>query len=127
MSTSITTKARRKALAEITSGKISAISPISHIAFGNGGVDEYGEPKIPSDEQAALFNEIARYPADNVSYPVETTARYTVEIPETALAGAEISEVGLFDSNGVLCAIKTMYVKKKDEGIKFAFEFDDQF
>lgn len=127
MSTSIVTKARRKSLAEITSGKITSIAPIAYIAFGNGGVDEFGDPRQPSDEQTALFSEIARYPAGNATYPTATTARYTIEIPEAELAGAEISEVGLFDSNGVLCAIKTMYVKKKDDGIKFAFEFDDKF
>lgn len=127
MSTSVITKARRKMLAEITSGKITTIPAITHIAFGSGGVDAAGEPKQASETQTALFNEVQRYPVDSVTYPVDTTARYSVEIPEVDLVSVKISEAGLIDADGTLCAIKTMYVKQKDENVKFTFEFDDEF
>lgn len=127
MSTSVITKARRKMLAEITSGKITTIPAITHIAFGSGGVDENGEPKQASETQTALFTEVQRYPIDSVTYPVDTTARYSVEIPEADLVSVKISEAGLIDTDGTLCAIKTMYIKQKDENVKFTFEFDDEF
>lgn len=125
--TSVITRARRIYLTKITSGAISEMPMVTQIAFGDGGVDEAGEPIQPNELQTSLNNEIGRYDIDEVTYPVETTARYTVTIPEGDLIGKKISEMALVDSGGGLCAIKTMYVKQKDEGVKFTFEFDDEF
>lgn len=125
--TSVITKARRIALCRLTSGAISSMPAITHIAFGDGGVDASGNPIAPLDTQTALKREIARYPISGVSYPVDTTARYTVTIPKEDLAGEKISEAALVDSVGALMAIKTMYVKQKDEGVSFNFTFDDEF
>lgn len=125
--TSVITRARRINLAKITSGAVTTIPKISHIAFGDGGVNASGEPVQPNESQAALNHELARYPIDSVAYPQETTARYTVTIPEEALIGGKISEMALVDADGVICAIRTMYVKQKDENVKFTFEFDDEF
>lgn len=125
--TSVIMKARRKKLAEITSGKIISMPAITHVVFGTGGVETNGDPKQPNENQTALFNEVKRYPVDEITYPVETTARYTTSIPEIDLIGVKISEVGLLDDEGTLCAMKTMYVKQKDENVKFTFEFDDEF
>lgn len=124
---SVITKARRISLCKITSGAISTVSPITKIAFGDGGVDASGTPIPPSETQTALKHEIARYPIDSVEYPVDTTARYNVTIPKADLAGEKISEAALVDENGALCAIKTMYVKQKDDGVSFSFTFDDEF
>lgn len=125
--TSVITKARRVALCKLTSGAIGAMPAITHIAFGDGGVDADGNPIIPADTHAELNNEIARYPIDSVTYPIDTTARYAVTIPKEELAGEKISEAALIDSAGVAAAIKTMYVKQKDEGVSFEFTFDDEF
>lgn len=124
---SVITKARRVSLCKITSGAISAVAPITHIAFGSGGVDGSGNPIAPTETQTALKHEIARYPIDSVEYPVDTTARYNVTIPKADLAGEKISEAALVDKDGTLCAIKTMYVKQKDDGVSFSFTFDDEF
>lgn len=127
---SVITKARREALCKATSkGSTSnPIYPISHIVFGDGGVDSNGDPIAPSDTQTALTHVIGTYPIDTApTYPTTTTARYTATIPAADLAGASISEAGLVDSNGTLCAIKTMYVKRKDAGVTFTFTFDDEF
>lgn len=125
--TSVITKYRREILCKITSGNISSLAPITHIAFGSGGIDESGEPLVPSELQNALNNELARYPIDSVWYPENTTAQYTVTIPEDALAGSKISEAALVDSSGNLCAIRNFYVKQKDSGISFVFAFNDEF
>jgi len=99
------------------------------IAFGDGGVDGSGNPITPDETQVALNNQIAAYPIDSVTYPLDppTTARYTAAIPENDLNGAFISEAGLLDANGNLCAIKTFLVKGKDSGVSFTFIFDDEF
>lgn len=121
------TKIRRINLTKITSGAVNTIAPITHIAVGDDGLDSNGEPKITEDTQTSLFNEIARYPIKDVVYPIETTARYTINIGENDIVGARISEIGLIDGNGDLCAIKTMYEKVKDDLVEFEFEFDDEF
>ena len=127
---SVITKARREALCKATSkgSSASAINKITHIVFGDGGVDSSGNPIPPTDTQTALTHAIGTYPIDAApTYPVSTTARYVVTIPAADLPGASISEAGLVDSAGMLCAIKTMYVKRKDAGVTFTFTFDDEF
>lgn len=125
--TSIITKRRRVLLCQITSGAITTLPKITHIALGTGGVDENGEPFIPSDLQTALNHPIGQYEIAPVMYPEETTARYTITVPEHELVGEKISEAGLIDAQGNLCAVKNMYVKQKDDGVTFTFTFDDEF
>lgn len=127
METAVITNTRRKMLCQITSGAISTIPPITQVAFGSGGVDGAGEPITPSEDQHELNSPLKTYPIDEVSYPEETTARYTVTIPKDELGGAKISEAALVDSENNLCAIKNMYVKQKDEDVTFTFTFDDEF
>lgn len=71
--TSIITNYRRTKLCQITSGDVTTIAKITHVAFGNRGVDSGGEPLTPASSQTSLNNEIARYPIDSVEYPIPTT------------------------------------------------------
>lgn len=124
---SVITRTRRIKLCLASSNANKPLAPITHIAFGSGGVDSEGNPLAPLETQTALTKEIARYKVDSVTYPEETTARYTVTIPRDELTGEPISEAALVDSEGDLAAIKTMYTKRKDAGVAFTFEFDDEF
>lgn len=124
---SVITRKRRIKLCQASSSADKPLAPITMIAFGSGGVDEEGEPVAPLETQEALKQEIKRYNVDSVTYPEETTARYTVTIPADELTGQAISEAALVDSDGDLAAIKTMYPKRKDAGVAFTFEFDDEF
>lgn len=124
---SVVTRARRIHLAKITSGAVEKIPKITHIAFGEGGVDEEGMPIAPTENQAGLNAEFCRYAVEKVSYPIETTVRYTLTIPKIEQAGKCFNEAGLVDEEGVVCAIKTMYTKQKDDDVIFTFEFDDEF
>lgn len=125
--TSVITKARRIKFAKVTSGAIKEYAPITQIAFGDGGVTELGEPIMPVETQTELKNEFCRYDVGEISYPIETTARYSVTIPKQEQAGHRFNEMALVDSDGTLCAIKTMYTKQKDADVAFTFEFDDEF
>lgn len=119
---------RREMLCKITSGAISALPPVTHIAFGDGGVGGDGQPLDPAGTQTALHHEVGRYPLDaNPVYPAPTTARYTVTIPRADLPGVNISEAALADSDGRLCAIRNMLPKGKDDDVAFTFTFDDEF
>lgn len=78
--TSVITRQRRIYLAQITRGAIATIPKITHIAFGDGGIGEDGQPLQPNELQTELTHEIGRYEIDSVENPVETTNRYTVTI-----------------------------------------------
>ena len=123
----VITNLRRERLCKITSGALEKMPAITHVAFGDGGVDESGAVIPPTGSQTALNHELGRYPVDSVAYPVATTARYTVTIPANALAGAQISEAALVDADGGLCAIRNMLPKGKDADVTFTFTFDDEF
>ena len=127
----IITIKRREQLCLITSGAMPTLPPVTMIAFGDGGVDVEGNPIPPKADADSLGRELRRYPLDSVSYPLDpaprTTARYTATIPADDLASASISEAALVDAAGELCAIKTMYIKRKDSGVTFTFTFDDEF
>ena len=124
---SVITLYRRRNLVKITSGAIAALPKIAYIALGSGGVSEGGEVIAPNEDQTALKTEIGRYPVDPVEYPVETTARDTITVPESELAGEAISELGLLDEEGELCAVRNCSPKIKDAGEEFTFVFDDEF
>lgn len=124
----VITDYRRELLCKITSGAIAALPPISHIAFGDGGTGEDGQPLDPIGTQTALNHEVGRYPLDHAAeYPIPTTARYAVTIPKHDLAGVNISEAALVDGNDALCAIRNMLPKGKDSDVAFTFTFDDEF
>ena len=124
---SIITLTRRRKFARASSDAARPLPIITHVAFGSGGVDAEGEPISPTEDQTALRAELYRYPVDSITYPVDTTVRYTVTIPADEHTGDSISEAALVDSDGDLAAIKTMYAKRKDAGTAFTFEFDDEF
>lgn len=124
---SVITKIRRKKFALASSDAEHPLDPITHIAFGSGGVDGDGEPLTPSEDQTTLNAELYRLPVGGISYPDDTTVRYAVTIPADEHTGDAISEAALVDSKGDLAAVKTMYVKRKDAGTAFTFEFDDKF
>lgn len=109
--------------------EVARLPAISKIAFGNGGTDENGIPIPPSAEQTSLVSPIVggSYNISALSYPTQTTARYTVVIPDGDMAGETINEAALVDEFGNVCAIKTMYGKTKDAGVTFTFAFDDEF
>lgn len=123
---SVITKTRRRKLCMAASDPEKPLAVITHVPR-RGGVNVSGEPTVPTETQTALNSELARYEVESVTYPDETTARYTVTIPKDSLVGKEINEAALVDSDGDLVAIKNMYSKKKDEGVSFTFEFDDEF
>ena len=122
---------RRQQLALITSGAISTLAPTAMIAFGSGGLDADENPIPPAVTADSLNHELARYPLDSVTYPLDpqprTTTRYVASIPENDLVGMSISEAALVDANGDLCAIQTMFALRKSGGTTLTFTFDDVF
>jgi len=74
---------------------------ITHIALGDGG----GAAVVPSENRAALLNEVHRQPVDSVEPDPNdpTQVRIQSVIPPT-VGGFWIREIGLYDADGDLVA-----------------------
>lgn len=122
----IITKAARSKMVKARAGAIT-LPKIVGMAFGSGGVDGSGQVAPPSENQAALNNEVFRKAVDGYEMVGETTCRYACKLAETELAGVYISEIGLYDEDGDIVCIKTFTPKGKDNDLEMSFTIDDVF
>lgn len=122
----VITKAARQKIVRARAGAIT-LPKIVGMAFGSGGVDEDGEIIAPKEGQEKLANELYRKAIDGYSFPGDTTCRYECTLTEQELAGEEISEIGLYDEDGDILAIKTFKRKGKDSDIMQTYVLDDIF
>ena len=131
MQNSITTLARRRALAQATATG-APVNPVTHVVFGNGGQNPDGSLIQPETTATRVEGEVGRYPVDAppmlLPENVETTVRYRTTVPANALeAGTTINTAGLLDSNGVLQAVQVFFPVSVNDGVPLVFEFDDEF
>ncbi|MCI9142083.1 MAG: hypothetical protein HFH87_05590 [Lachnospiraceae bacterium] len=122
----VITKAARQKLVRARAGAIE-LPKIVGMAFGNGGVDAAGNIIAPGEGQTVLVNELYRKPVDGYSFPDDTICRYECTLTEQELAGEEISEIGLYDEDGDIIAIKAFKRKGKDNDIAQTYILDDIF
>lgn len=123
----ITTVSRQKMVRARAGALQSGLPPVTRMAFGNGGVDGTGTPITPSESATALGNELLRKNIDGYTFPTATSCRYSCKLTESELAGQNINEVALVDSDGDLVAIKTMTNKGKDSDLEMTITVDDIF
>ena len=102
---------------------------ITHMAWGDGGVDENGIPKTASGNEIGLYQELMKKEIETHVYldETETTCRYTATLEKGELTGSEISEMGLFDAEGDLIAYRTFMRKGKDADIPQIYDMDEIF
>lgn len=122
----IITKKSREKLVKARAGAIQ-LPKIVGMVFGDGGVDASGNVIPPTESQSGLTNEIFRKELDGYSFPADTTCRYECTLTESELAGEEISEIGLCDSEGDVVCIKTFKRKGKDDDVEQTYTLDDIF
>lgn len=124
----IITKKARKKLVRARAGDIT-LPKVVGMAFGDGGVDEGGQIIAPTEDQDALKNELLRKAIDGYQVIDEepATVRYKCTLLENELAGKNISELALYDSDNDLVCIKTFSKKGKDDDIEITFSLDDVF
>lgn len=105
------------------------LPPITHMAWGDGGVDESGVPKGATGNEISLYNELARKEIESHEYVNEdhTTCRYRATLGKGEQTGKEISEMGLYDSDGNLIAYRNFLRKGKDEDIPQTYDMDEIF
>ena len=122
----IITKKSREKLVKARAGAIQ-LPKIVGMVFGDGGGDPSGNVIPPTESQSGLTNEIFRKELDGYSFPADTTCRYECTLTESELAGEEISEIGLYDSEGDVVCIKTFKRKGKDDDVEQTYTLDDIF
>ena len=103
------------------------LPPIVGMVFGTGGVDEAGMPVAPSGSDEGLKQEIFRKELDSYTFTDDTTCRYLCTLEVGECDNEEISEIGLYDSEGDITAIKTFKKKGKDSDLEMTFRIDDIF
>lgn len=102
---------------------------ITHMAWGDGGVVESGQPKEATGNEISLYNQLLKKEIQSHVYvnAEETTCRYTATLDKGELTGKEISEMGLYDSEGDLIAYRTFMRKGKDADIPQIYDMDEIF
>lgn len=123
--TTVTTIAKKKML-EARAG-IAPLSKIVGMAFGVGGVNSNGVVIPHSADQNALHEEVLRKEIDGYDVLSDTKIRYSCTLGVDDLADTYISEVGLYDADGDMVAMKAFLKKGKDSDMEAIFECDDTF
>jgi len=102
---------------------------ITRMAWGNGGVDGEGQPIATTGNEIGLYNELLIKDIESHEYTNEerTTCRYTAILEAGELSGEEISEMGLYDSEGDLVAYRTFLRKGKDADIPQIYDMEEIF
>lgn len=122
----VITKKARENLVKARAGAIT-LPKIIGMAFGEGGVNSSGTVIAPAESQSRLNKESFRKAIDGYTFPNDTTCRYECTLAESELAGKEISEIGLYDTNGDIVCIKTFTRKGKDDDVEQTYVLDDIF
>lgn len=123
--TTVTTIAKKKML-QARAG-IAPLPKITGMAFGDGGTNSSGEIIVHSADQNKLHHEVLRKKIDGYEVLSDTRIRYTCTLAENELANTYISELGLYDADGDLVALKAFMKKGKDADMEVIFECEDTF
>lgn len=126
MADAVVTRIARKKMVKARAGVIE-LPPIVGLAFGTGAVDNEGNPIAPSVNDEGLKTEVFRKAVDNYTFTDDTTCRYTCTLTSVECVDENINEIGLYDSDGDIIAIKTFKSKGKDADIEMTFRIDDIF
>jgi Phage-related tail fibre protein len=129
MEKAIVTKIGREKLCKAHAGDIT-LPKITHMAFGDGGISDENIELKPTGSETALYNELLKKELDGHSYPDSdnlTTCRYTATLGIGECTGKYISEIGLYDEEGDLIALRTFLPMGKTEDIPLSFDMDEVF
>ena len=126
MADAVVTLIARKKMVKARAG-VAGLPPIVGMAFGSGGVDSDGNPVVPVVSDEGLKNEVFRKAVDSYTFLDDTTCRYFCTLAANECVDEEINELGLYDADGDVIAIKTFRSKGKDSDLEMTFRVDDIF
>ncbi len=118
----------RKKLCRAHAGD-ATLSPITKMAWGDGGIDENGEPIETTGNEIGFYHELLSKDIESHNYVDEeqTICRYTAVLEEAELGGKMISEIGLYDADGDLVLYRTFLPKGKDGNVAQAYHMEEIF
>ena len=118
----------RKKLCKAHAGD-ATLPAIAKMVWGDGGVDDSGQPKVTTGNEIGLYNKLLEKNIESHAYvgDDQTTCRYTSTLAAGELTGKEISEMGLLDADGDLIAYRTFLRKGKDADIPQTYDMDEIF
>lgn len=128
MSKAVVTKIGREKLCKAHAGD-KTLPKIMYMSFGDGGVEDK-ELKKPVGTETTLYHELIKKELEGHSYPDvenQTTCRYTATLDVGECTGKYISEIGLYDEEDDLIAIRTFLPMGKTEDIPLTFDMDEVF
>lgn len=120
-----TDRVRRKLVKAIA--ETGRIPVIEYLAFGDGGVDENGEPITPDPTANALNHEIFRLPVSSVEYPTSYRANLRVDVTSAEYNDTPISEMGAIDAEGDFVGFQTFKTVTKQDIVTLACYWACQF
>ncbi len=126
MADAVVTLEARKKMIKARAG-LMPLPAIVGMVFGDGGVDEAGNPVTPLNSDSELKHEVYRKEIDNYTFVNDTTCRYFCTLELNECVDVNINELALYDSEGDLVAIKTFKSKGKDPDLEMTFQVDDIF
>lgn len=91
-----------------------APAPFAYMAFGDGGHNPDGTPKVPDPDVPMLGHEVARVALHNVSQPNPYTVSCEGRIEPGELVGVSVSEAALLDADGRFVAKKNFAPKIRE-------------
>lgn len=123
----VTTAIGRKKLCMAHAGD-AVLPAITKMAWGNGGIDESGQPIDTTGNEIGLYNQLLEKSIESHEYNDDyTTCFYTATLEAGELDGEEISEIGLFDAEGDLIVYRTFGRKWKDADIPQVYQMKEIF
>ena len=122
----VITKKARENLVKARAGAIT-LPKIIEPGLGFGRCNDYTGTVYTAFAKCHANKELFRKAIDGYTFPNDTTCRYECTLAESELAGKEISEIGLYDTNGDIVCIKTFTRKGKDDDVEQTYVLDDIF
>ncbi len=123
----VTTVTGRKKLCRAHAGDIT-LPAITKMAWGNGGVDESGQPITTTGNEIGLYNQLLVKDIESHEYNEDqTTCLYKATLEAGELDGEEISEMGLIDADGDLVVYRSFGRKFKDADIPQTYQISEIF
>ena len=123
----VTTNLGRQKYAQAQAGDI-ILTAITQMAFGNGGHNTTsGEATTPDPSDTTLVNQLLIKNIDSYIFSDDYTVEFKCIIDSDEMNGQVFSEIGLFDADGDLVAIKHTSPQTKTSETKFEIFFSQTF
>ena len=100
---------------------------IKYMAFGDGGLNDQGNPYEVLGTETSMRNEVLKVPIESVEFPITTTCAYHGRVQKNELNGVKITEQALYDEDGDLVVYKTFPAREKDADEEFVFIMSEIF